>query len=99
MVVYDDNEPVEKVRVFDRGVIVERGGGTPRVSYRTGGVEAPALAKSEALTSAALHFADCVERRAKPITDGELGVRVVRVLEAAQRSMKARGRPVEVDKF
>jgi predicted dehydrogenase len=99
MVVYDDNEPVEKVRVFDRGVVVERGAGTPRVSYRTGGVEAPALAKTEALTVAASHFAECVAESKKPITDGELGLRVVRVLEAAQRSMRAQGRPVELDPF
>jgi predicted dehydrogenase len=100
MVVYDDNEPVEKVRVYDRGVVVERGGaGAPRVTYREGSLEAPELVKTEALTTAASHFADCVERRRTPITDGELGLRVVRVLEAAALSMKGRGRPVEIAPF
>lgn len=96
MIVYDDNEPVEKVRVWDRGVGVTAGeGGRPPVlTYRNGPATAPPLEKLEALTVAARHFADCVSTKKKPITDGEFGLRVVAVLEAAIESMKGRGRPV-----
>jgi predicted dehydrogenase len=96
MIVYDDNEPVEKVRVWDKGVDVtpSEGGRPPVLAYRQGQATAPALEKLEALTVAAKHFADCVSSKKKPITDGELGLRIVEVLEAAIESIKGRGRPV-----
>lgn len=96
MIVYDDNEQVEKVRVWDRGVDVtpSEGGRPPVIAYRNGPAVAPPLEKLEALTVAARHFADCVANKKKPITDGEFGLRVVSVLEAAIESIKGRGRPV-----
>ncbi len=96
MIVYDDNEPVEKIRVWDRGVEVapREAGGPPALSYRSGGYVAPELRKVEALSAAATHFAESIEESRRPITDGELGLRVVEVLEAAVRSLNDRGRPV-----
>ena len=98
MIVYDDNEPVEKVRVWDRGVEVTPGvdGRPPTLAYKNGPAVAPELEKLEALAQAARHFAQCAEAGQKPITDGEFGLRVVQVLEAAIASMKGRGRPVEL---
>jgi predicted dehydrogenase len=98
MIVYDDNEPVEKVRVWDRGVEVtpSADGRPPQLAYRNGPATAPELEKLEALTVAARHFSDCVAEGKKPITDGEFGLRVVQVLEAAIESIKGRGRPVEL---
>jgi predicted dehydrogenase len=98
MIVYDDNEPVEKVRVWDRGVEVtpSADGRPPALAYRNGPATAPELPKLEALSVAARHFADCVASGKKPITDGELGLRIVQVLEAAIESIKGRGRPVEL---
>jgi predicted dehydrogenase len=98
MIVYDDNEPVEKIRVWDRGVTVTPGeaGKPPTLAYRNGAAVAPELEKLEALSVAARHFAESIETGKKPITDGELGLRVVEVLEAAIESMKGRGRPVEL---
>ena len=98
MIVYDDNEPVEKVRVWDRGVEVTRStdGRPPVLAYRNGPATAPELEKLEALSAAAKHFAQCIEAGKKPITDGEFGLRVVQVLEAAIQSVKGRGRPVEL---
>jgi predicted dehydrogenase len=95
MIVYDDNEQVEKVRVYDRGVEVTpaAGGGAPTLAYRNGAYVAPELAKLEALNAAAKHFAESIEQNKRPITDGEFGFRVVQVLEAAIRSLKDRGRP------
>lgn len=98
MIVYDDNEPTDKLRVWDRGVDVapRSNGGPPDIAYRNGPAETPAVEKTEALSVAARHFAECVASGKKPITDGEFGFRVVRVLEAASRSLAARGQPVEV---
>jgi len=98
MIVYDDNEPVEKIRIWDRGVEVTPGvnGRAPTLTYRNGPAVAPELPKVEALSAAALHFAASIESGQKPITDGEFGLRVVQVLEAAEQSMKGRGRPVEL---
>jgi len=98
MIVYDDNEAVEKVRVWDRGVAVvpSEGGRAPALTYRNGPALAPELEKLEALSVAAKHFAASIEAGKKPITDGEFGLRVVEVLEAAEASLKGRGRPVEL---
>jgi len=96
MIVYDDNEPVEKIKIWDKGVEVvpSPAGGPPALTYRTGGAVAPELAKVEALSAAAKHFAESIEQNKRPITDGELGFRIVQVLEAAARSMRDRGTPV-----
>ena len=59
-----------------------------RVGYRTGDMHAPKLSNAEALKVEAAHFVECVKGDAKPITDGESGLNVVRILEAATRSMK-----------
>jgi predicted dehydrogenase len=98
MIVYDDNEQVEKVRVYDRGVDVTPGenGRPPVLAYRQGAYVAPELPKLEALSGAARHWAESIEAGKKPITDGEFGLRIVQVLEAAIESIKGRGRPVEL---
>jgi predicted dehydrogenase len=57
---------------------------------------APQLAVSEALSVEAAHFVDCIQRGAAPVTDGEAGLRVVRLLEAATESMASQGRTVSV---
>ncbi len=57
---------------------------------------APQLDATEALSVEAAHFVDCVTNGTRPLTDGRSGLRMVRVLEAASRSMAARGQPVEL---
>lgn len=90
MAVYDDVEPSEKVKVYDKGV---QSGEDPEsvrqalIQYRVGDMYAPCLEGTEALRSECAHFLDCVERRSRPVTDGLMGLRVVRVLEAADRSI------------
>jgi predicted dehydrogenase len=99
MIVYDDIEPTEKVRVYDKGVTTNRIGAAgdreadyqTLVSYRTGDVWAPRLDPTEALHYVVAEFLDSIRAARKPLTDGEAGLRVVRVLEAAQRSMKSGG--------
>ncbi|PYR74872.1 MAG: oxidoreductase [Acidobacteria bacterium] len=101
MIVYDDIEPSEKVKVYDSGISVTDP--TPdgvykmMVSYRTGDVWAPRLDQTEALQTEALHFVKCIGGTERPITDGDAGLRVVRIMEAATRSMNGQGRPVELD--
>ncbi|MEZ4683749.1 MAG: Gfo/Idh/MocA family oxidoreductase [Caldilineaceae bacterium] len=153
MIVYDDIEPSEKVKVYDKGITVNgsttnghhsnghqrnglllngqganghghngRNGSTPTlarpslarpspdtdsengegdnskyqmlVGYRTGDMWAPQLNMSEALSTEAAHFIDCIQSGKPPITDGEAGLRIVRILEKATESMAAQGRPI-----
>jgi predicted dehydrogenase len=67
------------------------------IGYRTGDMWAPQLDVTEALRTEALHFIRCIGQGERPITDGESGLRVVRILEAATQSMAEKGRLVELD--
>ncbi len=94
MVIYDDLDLEEKVRVVDKGVDVatsEAAAHDLRVNYRSGDIWAPKIGTTEALRTAASHFVDCIRRSATPMTSGEDGLRVVKVLEAADRSMALGG--------
>ncbi|MBI3298600.1 MAG: Gfo/Idh/MocA family oxidoreductase [Elusimicrobia bacterium] len=100
MVVYDDLEPSEKVKVYDKGITVANETENlykTLVGYRTGDMWAPQFDMTEALTTEIAHFLRCIEGRERPLTDGQAGLRVVRILEAASQSLVERGRPVELD--
>jgi predicted dehydrogenase len=100
MIIYDDLEPSEKIKIYDKGIsftddpqkIYEM-----RVGYRTGDMWAPRLDSTEALRLEGEHFVDCIENGKVPLTDGSLGLRVVKLIEAATRSMTERGRSVEIN--
>lgn len=99
MIVYDDLEPSEKLKVYNKGITLTTGKESmykTLVNYRTGDMWAPQLEVAEALQIEALHFADCVRSGARSLTDGHAGLAVVRILEAATESMERRGRPVEL---
>jgi predicted dehydrogenase len=99
MIVYDDLEPSEKVKVYDKGVALSPSGEQVYellVSYRSGDMWAPKLDNSEGLRREAEHFIDCIQNNKLPETDGQAGLRVVRLLEAAERSLAARGQLMEV---
>lgn len=99
MVVYDDLEPSEKVKIYDRGVDVrddEAALHKMLVSYRAGEMRAPQIDVSEALQVELTHFVDCIRKGTTPVTDGRAGLRIVRLLEAASQSMRQDGRMVEV---
>ncbi|MGH8101720.1 MAG: Gfo/Idh/MocA family oxidoreductase, partial [Chthoniobacterales bacterium] len=68
-----------------------------RVGYRIGAMHAPPVEGIEALRTEALHFLDCISNGSRPITDGESGLQVIRVLEAATRSIALRGAPVDLN--
>jgi predicted dehydrogenase len=97
MIVYDDLEPSEKIRIYDKGVdFVESREKIYQmlISYRTGDAWVPKLDATEALTTEARHFVDCIVTGAKPNSDGAAGLRILRILDAATRSMKKRGEPI-----
>ena len=99
MVVYDDLEPSEKLKIYDKGITLTDD--PERISqmlvgYRTGDMLAPQVSTREALRVAAEHFVECITTGATPISDGAAGLRVVQLCEAATRSMKMRGTPVEI---
>jgi predicted dehydrogenase len=99
MIVYDDLEPSEKLKVYDKGITVNDSVESvykTLISYRTGDMWSPRLDLTEALRAEAEHFLECIEQGQRPLTGGEAGLRVVRILEAASQSMAERGRPVEV---
>lgn len=99
MLVYDDTENIEKVKVYDQGVDFRdpETFGEFQLSYRTGDIVSPRLASKEPLHDEMNHFLDCVESGATPRTDGRCGLRVVESLEAAQRALES-GMPVDLPK-
>ena len=99
MILYDDLEPSEKVKVYDKGITVTPGPEAVYkmlVSYRSGDMWAPRLDNTEALHTEALHFINCVENGRQPETDGQAGLRMVSMMEAAERSLRGRGELVEI---
>lgn len=99
MVVYDDTANLEKVKVFDSGVIFKQPEtfGEFQLTYRLGDIVSPQLSNIEPLAEQLGHFAECIVRGLAPRTDGWSGLRVVSVLEAAQKSMDQQGTFVKVD--
>ncbi|MBD3368130.1 MAG: gfo/Idh/MocA family oxidoreductase [Candidatus Eisenbacteria bacterium] len=98
MVVFDDMEPAEKVRIYDKGVEPNGRfvGYAESLSLRFGEVVVPAIAMQEPLRLECEHFLECVRERQRPRSDGHDGLRVVRVLDAAQRSLKNNGTPIDL---
>ncbi len=98
MLVWNDLEADEKIRIYDKGVEVtnRESAYNLRVSYRSGDMYAPRVEQIEALRSEAEYFLFCVTSGQRPENDGQAGLRVVRLLDACSRSMKQNGRSVNV---
>jgi predicted dehydrogenase len=99
MIVYDDIEMSEKVKVYDKGVTLTDNPAEIyqlQVGYRAGDMWAPRIENIEALQIEANHFVDCIIKTQRPITDGTVGLRVVRILEAASQSITRRGEPINL---
>jgi predicted dehydrogenase len=94
LAIWDDVEPVEKLRVFRRAPVATADLQALRIGYRGGSVSSPALAPVEPLARMLDHFLDCVRNGTTPITGGAFAADVVAVIEAAERSLAARGAPV-----
>lgn len=89
MLVWNDLDLAEKLRVYDKGADVknETGMHAALVSYRTGDMYAPKIEEAEALKVETRYFLDCIMNKTRPINDGIAGLRVVRILEAAEQSL------------
>ena len=98
MILYDDMESSEKIKVYDKGIeVVDREAAhNALISYRLGDMWAPRLDQTEALRLVATEFVDSIESGRRPMTDGMSGLKVVRILEAAEMSIKRRGKEVKL---
>src|SRR5881296_1741689 len=108
MLVWNDLEADEKIKIYDKGLQVDAGNGQSDgngssgakglyellVSYRSGDMWAPRLDRAEALAVELAYFLDCVTKSQRPVNDGVAGARIVRMLEAADRSLQERGREI-----
>jgi predicted dehydrogenase len=99
MLVYDDTQAMEKVKIYDKGVDYKdpETFGEYQLSYRTGDIVSPRLDTFEPLNKEMRHFVECCESGATPKTDGYNGLRVVKALDAAERSLRNGGKIVEID--
>lgn len=99
MLVYDDIEPQEKIKIYDKGVEVPPYYDTYadfHFSYRYGDIHSPRIEDYEPLKKECDHFIECIRRRIPPLTDGYSGLRVVAILEAASKSLRLSGKAVAV---
>jgi predicted dehydrogenase len=98
MVVWNDLDVDEKIKVYDKGVEIKSRQGVYEllVSYRTGDMWAPKVEQTEALASEIRYFIDCITRDKVPFNDGFAGLRVVKLLEAADRSLAEMGTAVRI---
>ncbi len=112
MVVYDDVDPDHMIQVYDKGVDRVQmepasGGRDPReraetfgefkLLLRTGDLTIPKVRFTEPLRNELGHFVECVREGTRPLTDAVNGLEVVRVLEAADESLRLGGRPVDIE--
>lgn len=100
MIVYDDTEAVEKIKIFDRRVKLLNSEDYRKAlpTYRIGSIVSPNIELTEPLHIECQHFVDCIKKGKVPLTDGYFGLNVVRVLEAAQESLRNNGQSVTVEK-
>jgi predicted dehydrogenase len=99
MILYDDTQPSEKVKIYDKGVELDytrEDFYRIQVQYRVGDMYAPKLEDHEALALETQHFAECINQGHEPLTNGHAGLEVVKVLIAAQKSLRLNGTPVEI---
>jgi predicted dehydrogenase len=92
--IFNELNTTEPIKVYDRGIELGMNEEERRrmlVSYRSGDVWSPHIDPGEALQAAVTHFAECIHNGEEPLSGGQLGLRVVRLLEAATRSIRAQG--------
>jgi len=98
MLVYDELSPDEKIKIYDKGLVIKDANDSHRwlAEYRIGDLYVPNVDTTEALAREINHFVDCILRRQRPESDGEAGLRVVRILTAAQTSLARNGEFVAI---
>ena len=98
MLVWDDLESDEKIKIYDRGVEFKNGEGIDKllVSYRSGDMYSPRILNTEALQLEAQYFLECIENSIEPFNNGESGLKGVRKLEATDKSLKNGGEKIKI---
>jgi predicted dehydrogenase len=98
MLVWNDLEADEKIKIYDKGVSIASPENLHRllVSYRSGDMWAPHVQETEALKAELVYFHECLSNNTVPFNDGFAGLRIVRMLEAAERSVKNRGKTIHL---
>lgn len=100
ILVFDDLEPSEKIKIYDHGISVSSGTKektySDLVKYRVGDIYSPYVDRQEALKAEIQHFCDCITKGIKPLTDGNSGLQIVKILEAVDRSIKMNGKQVRI---
>ena len=97
MAVFDDMEPTEKIRLYDKGVNRSKGiESSDNLILREGDIHIPKIDNTEPLTLECQHFLDCIANQKKVFTDAQHGLQVLKILTAAQESMESNGRPIKV---
>jgi predicted dehydrogenase len=99
MLMWNDLEADEKLRIYDKGVSMSTNPSNLHqllVSYRSGDMWAPQVEQIEALRAETAYFLKCIDENSRPFNDGEAGLRVVRILEAADRSIRSRGEAINL---
>jgi predicted dehydrogenase len=96
MIVFNDMEPTEKIKVYDSGYSMKTDEEKQKilVDYRAGDIFTPKIQMTEALSLMALDFVNAISKGAKPVSDFNIGLDVVKILEAAQKSIKQKGKEV-----
>jgi len=96
MLVWNDLEPDEKIKIYDKGIKIQNGEGqyNLRVGYRSGDMHAPRIEQIEALKLECEYFIRCISNNEIPINDGHAGLRVVKMLDACNESIRQKGREV-----
>ena len=98
MVLYDDVEPVEKIKIYDKGIDIKPDQVTAfNPLYRGGDIIIPKIDQSEALKRLSEHFIDCIKYKKNPLTDGQQGINVLKILEAIQKSLDSNGQLIEIE--
>ncbi len=98
MAVFDDTEASEKIWLYDKGVDSKFDYSTygEYLSLRSGDILIPKIESTEPLELECKHFIECIQNGQKPLSDGQEGLKVLKVLQAAQKSLKSGGTPVEI---
>ncbi len=93
MVLYNDLEPTEKIKVYDTGYDhkTDEEKKSVLVDYRTGDIYVPKLNTTEALSGMASDFISCIQQNKKPVSSYDIGMNVVKILEASNKSIKNNG--------
>ena len=96
MVVYNDMEPTEKIKIYDSGYSFKSKNEINKilVDYRMGDINVPKINITEALSLMASDFINSIKNKTKPVSNSEMGLEVVKILDAAEQSIKNNGKEI-----